>query len=76
MNSLGQNTGVGSLPVSKGSSQARIDPRYPALQVDTLPAEPQEKPKNTRVGSLAFASSSSPLRNRTGVSCIAGGFFY
>ena len=27
-----------------------IKPRYPALQADSLPAEPQEKPKNTGVG--------------------------
>ena len=27
-------------------------PRSPTLQVDTLPAEPQGKPKNIRVGSL------------------------
>ena len=28
-----------------------IKPRFPALQVDSLPAEPQGKPKNTGVGS-------------------------
>ena len=31
-----------------------IEPRSPALQVDSLPAEPQEKPKNTGVGSLSL----------------------
>ena len=30
----------------------RIEPRSPTLQVDSLPAEPQGKPKNTGVGSL------------------------
>ena len=30
----------------------RIKPRSPSLQVDSLPAEPQGKPKNTGVGSL------------------------
>ena len=30
----------------------RIEPRSLTLQVDSLPAEPQEKPKNTGVGSL------------------------
>ena len=35
----GRNTAVGSLPFSRGSSQ----PRSPALQADSLPAEPQEK---------------------------------
>ena len=29
-----------------------IEPGSPALQADSLPAEPQRKPKNTRVGSL------------------------
>ena len=32
----------------------RIEPRSPALQADSLPAEPQGKPKNTRVGSLSL----------------------
>ena len=31
---------------------AGIEPRSPALQVDSLPSEPPEKPKNTGVGSL------------------------
>ena len=30
-----------------------IEPRSPTLPVDSLPAEPQEKPKNTGVGSLS-----------------------
>ena len=29
-----------------------IEPRAPTLQVDSLPAEPQGKPNNSRVGSL------------------------
>ena len=31
-----------------------IDPKSPALQVDSLTAEPQEKPKNTGVDSLSI----------------------
>ena len=31
-----------------------IEPRSPALQVDSLPAEPQGKPKSTGVGSLSL----------------------
>ena len=31
-----------------------IEPRSPTLQVDSLPAEPQGKPKNIGVGSLSF----------------------
>ena len=39
---------------SRGSSQPRDEPRSPALQADSLPAEPQGKPKNTGVGSLSL----------------------
>ena len=31
-----------------------IEPTAPELQVDSLPAEPQGKPKNTGVGSLSL----------------------
>ena len=49
-----------------------IEPRSPALQVDSLPAEPQGNPKNTGVGSLSLIqgifpaqeSSRGPLRCR------------
>ena len=33
-----------AFPFSMGSSQPRIKPRSPTLQVDSLPAEPQGKP--------------------------------
>ena len=39
-----------AIPFSRRSSQ----PRSPTLQVDSLPAEPQGKSKNTGVGSLSF----------------------
>ena len=48
-NSPGHNTGVGSLSLLPG-----IEPRSPTLQVDSLPADPQGKPKNTGVGSLSL----------------------
>ena len=35
-------------------SNPGIEPRFPTLQVDSLPAEPQGKPKNTGVGSLSL----------------------
>ena len=35
-------------------SNPAIEPRSPALQVDSLPAEPRRKPKNTGVGSLSL----------------------
>ena len=52
-----------------------IKPRSPTLQEDSLPAEPQGKPKNTGGGNLSISSGSSQSRHRTRVSCIAGGFF-
>ena len=52
-NSPGQNTGVGSLSQLQGNlPNPGIKPRSPALQVDSLPAEPQGEPKNTGVGSI------------------------
>ena len=42
-NSPGQNTGVGSQWDFQGIFNPGIEPRSPALQVDSLPAEPQEK---------------------------------
>ena len=40
-----------AFPFSRGSSQP---PRSPALQADSLPADPQGKPKNTGVASLSL----------------------
>ena len=37
-----------------------IEPRSPALHVDSLPAEPPGKPKNTGVGSLSLLQQISP----------------
>ena len=54
-NSPGQNTGVRYSPNSPGDlPNPGIEPRSPTLQVDSLPAEPQGKPKNTGVGSLSL----------------------
>ena len=38
-----------------------IKPWIPGLQVDSLPAEPQGKPKNTGVGSLSLLQGYLPL---------------
>ena len=43
-----------ALPFSRGSSQLRFEPRSLTLQADSLPAEPQGKPKSTGVGSLSL----------------------
>ena len=54
-NSPGENTGVGSLSLLQGIfPNPRIEPRSPTLWVDSLPAEPQGKPKNTGVCSLSL----------------------
>ena len=50
-------------------------PRSPVMWADSLPAEPQGKPKITRVGSLSPLQRSSQPQNWTWVSCIAGRFF-
>ena len=51
--SPGQNTGVGSPSLLQGIFPTQgLNPG--GLQVDSLPAEPQEKPKNTGVGSLSL----------------------
>ena len=45
-NSLGQNTGVGSLSLLQGIFPTQeIEPRSPVLQADSLPSEPPGKPK-------------------------------
>ena len=43
-----------AFPSSGDLSNSGIEPRFSALQVDSLPAEPQRKPKNTGVGSLSL----------------------
>ena len=39
-----------------------IEPRSPTLRVDSLPAEPQGKPKNTGVGSLSLLQRIFPTQ--------------
>ena len=54
-NSPGQNTRVSSLSLLQGTfPNPEIKLRSPALQADSLPAEPQGKPKKTEAGSLSF----------------------
>ena len=49
-----------AFPFSRGSSQPRDGTRSPALQADSLPAEPQGKLKNTEVGSLSLLQQIFP----------------
>ena len=53
-NSPGQNTGVGTFPSPGDLPNQGIELWSPALQADSLPAEPQGKPKNTGVHSLSL----------------------
>ena len=41
-------------PFSRDLLNPGFEPRSPALHVDSLPAKPQGKPKNTGVGSLSL----------------------
>ena len=43
-----------AFPFSRGSFQPGIEPTSPALQTDSLPAEPQGKSKNTGVSSITL----------------------
>ena len=43
-----------AFPSPEDLPNPRIEPRFPALQVDSSPAEPPEKPKNTGVSSLSL----------------------
>ena len=61
-----------AMPFSRGSSQPRDqtqvirtkspEPRSPALQEDSSPSEPPEKPKNTRVGNLSLLQGIFPTQ--------------
>ena len=59
-NSPGQNTGVGTF--SRDLPKPGIEPQSPTLQADSLPTEPQGKPKNTRVGSLSLLQGIFPTQ--------------
>ena len=61
-NSPGQNIGMGSLSLTQGLSNPGTEPRSPTLQVDSLQAEPQGKPKNTGVCSLFLLQGIFPTQ--------------
>ena len=51
-----------AFPFYRGFPSPGIKPRSPTLQVDSLPPEPQGKPKNTRVGSLPLLQQIFPTQ--------------
>ena len=75
-NSPGHNNGLGSLPLLlRDLPNPWIEPRSSTLEEDSLPAEPQGKPKNTGVGSHSLSRGSSLPRGWAQVSYITGRFF-
>ena len=50
-----------AFPFSGDLPNPRIEPRSPALQVDSLPAQPPGKPKNTGMGSLSLLQQMFPM---------------
>ena len=75
-NSLGQNTGVGSLPflqgifLTQGLNPGLLHCRWILYQLSH-----KGSPRILEWVAYPFSSESSWHRNQTGVSCIAGGFF-
>ena len=49
-------------PFPEDLSNPEIEPRSPTFQADSLPAELQEKPKNTGVGSLSLLQQIFPTQ--------------
>ena len=75
-NSPGQNTGVGSLSLLQGIFPTQgSNPGLPHCRQILYPVEPQGSLRILEWVAYPFSSGSSWPRNRTGVSCIAGGFF-
>ena len=62
-NSPGQNNAVDSLSLLQDLPNPGIEHRSPTLQADSLPAEPQGKPKNTGVVSLSLLQQIFPTQD-------------
>ena len=75
-NSLGQNTGVGSLSLLQGIFPNQgLNPCLPHCRWILYQLSHQGSPRILEWVAYPFSSGSSLPRNWTGVSCIAGGFF-
>ena len=75
-NSLGQNTGVGSLSLLQGILPAQgLNPGLPHYRQILYQLNHKGNPRKLEWVAYPFSRRSSRSRNRTGVSCIAGGFF-
>ena len=70
----GHNIGVGSLSLFRGIFPTQgLNPRLP--HSNSLPAEPQGKPKNTGVGTYPFSRGIFPTQELNWGLLHAGGFF-
>ena len=75
-NSPGQNIGVGSLSLLQGIFPTQeLNPDLPHWRWILYQLSHQGNPRISEWVAYPFSSRSSRPRNRTGVSCIAGGFF-
>ena len=75
-NSPGQNTGVGSLSLLQGIFPAQqSNPGLPHCRQILYQLSHKESPRILEWVAFPFSRGSSWPRNRTRVSCIAGGFF-
>ena len=72
-NSLGQNTGVGSLSLLQGIFP--MQELYPHCRQILYQLSHKGSPRILEWEAYSFSSRSSLPRNQTGVSCIAGWFF-
>ena len=68
-------SGEVAFPISRGSSQPRDRTKVSHVAVDSSPAEPQGKPKNTGMGSLSLLQGIFRTQESNWVSYIAGRFF-
>ena len=75
-NSPGQNTGVGSISLLQGIFPTQgSNPGLPHCRRVLYQLSHKWSPRILEWVAYPFSSGSSRLRNRTGVSCITGGFF-
>ena len=75
-NSPGQNTGVGSLSLHQGVFPTQgSNPGLPHCRKVLYQLSHKGSPRILEWVAFPFSSRSSRPRNRTGVSCMAGGFF-
>ena len=75
--SPGQNTGVGNLSLLQGIVPTQgLNPDLPQCRQNLYQLSHRGSPGTLEWVAYPFSSRSFRPRNRTGVSCIAGGFFY